>query len=323
VLIVLYHRVVELPFPDPYSLCVSPQHFAEHLEILHKSWRTLPLQQLAQALYARDLPYRAVVVTFDDGYADNLYNAKPLLERYAIPATLFVATGAIGCGREFWWDELARLFLQPGTLPEMLHLNVNGISYQWEVGDAAHYSEADCRRDHGWNLGQDDTPSMRQHLHRSLYRLLHALPGGERRKLLDELVAWAGRESVSRPTHRILSGDEVVRMAEGGLVEVGSHTVTHPVLTTLPLAAQREEIRQSKASLEDVLGRPVASLSYPHGSYTSQTAAFVREAGFACACSSRSDLVWRGTDCFQLPRMVVENCNGEVFTQQLKRWIRS
>jgi len=323
VLIVLYHRVVELPFADPYSLGVSPQHFAEHLEILHKSWRPLQLQQLAKALCTGDLPHRAVVVTFDDGYADNLYNAKPLLERYTIPATLFVATGSVECGREFWWDELERLFLQPGALPEMLYLKVNGRSYQWVLGDAAHYSEADCWGHRGWNMGQEDTPSARQHLHRALYRLLHSSPEGERRKVLEELTAWAGTESVSRPTHRTLSRNEVVRMAEGGLVEVGSHTVTHPLLATIPLTAQRNEIQRSKASLEELLGRPVTSFSYPHGSYTSETAAFVREAGFTCACSSLVDLVWRGTDCFRLPRMVIENWNGELFAQQLEKWFRS
>jgi peptidoglycan/xylan/chitin deacetylase (PgdA/CDA1 family) len=322
VLIVLYHRVVELPFADPYLLCVSPQHFAEHLEILRRSWRPLRLQQLAQAPRARGLPHRAVVVTFDDGYADNLYNAKPLLERYAIPATLFVVTGSIGCGREFWWDELQRLFLQPATLPESLDLQVRGRSYQWELGDAARYCEADCRRQRGWNVEQEETPSLRQHLHRALYYLLHLLTEGERLKVLDKLVAWAGIESTNRPTHRTLSRDEVVRMAKGGLVEVGSHTVTHPALANLPLSVQREQIRRSKASLEDVLGRPVTSFSYPHGSYTPETAALVREAGFACACSSLIDLVWRGTDRFQLPRMVVKNWDGEAFAQRLEEWFR-
>ena len=111
-------------------------------------------------------------------------------------------------------------------------------------------------------------------------------------------------------------------MAKGGLVEVGSHTVTHPALANLPLSVQREQIRRSKASLEDVLGRPVTSFSYPHGSYTPETAALVREAGFACACSSLIDLVWRGTDRFQLPRMVVKNWDGEAFAQRLEEWFR-
>jgi peptidoglycan/xylan/chitin deacetylase (PgdA/CDA1 family) len=81
-----------------------------------------------------------VVITFDDGYADNLHNAKPLLERYDIPATVFVTTGHIGHEREFWGDELDRLLLQPSTLPELLGLSINGSPYQWELGEVAHYT---------------------------------------------------------------------------------------------------------------------------------------------------------------------------------------
>jgi peptidoglycan/xylan/chitin deacetylase (PgdA/CDA1 family) len=319
-LILLYHRVVELPFGDPYLLCVAPEHFAEHLEILRSYWRPLRLQQLVQALRAGNLPHRAVVVTFDDGYADNLHNAKPLLERYDIPATAFVTAGYIGGEREFWWDELERLLLQPGTLPGTLCLNVNGNSYQWALGEAAHYSEDDCRRHRCWKVGQKDNPGPRQHLHRSLHQLLHALPEGERRKVLDELLAWAGIEPLGRPTHRTLLHDEVVHMAEDGLVEVGAHTVTHPVLATCPVTAQRDEIRRSKASLEDILGCEVTSFSYPHGSYTPETVVLLREAGFTQACSSIADVVWQSTDGFQLPRRVVKDWDGEAFARRLEEW---
>jgi len=320
-LILLYHRVIELPFGDPYLLCVTPQHFAEHLEILRIYWRPLRLRQLVRALRVGNLPHRAVVVTFDDGYADNLYNAKPLLERYDTPATTLIATGYMGCEREFWWDEIEQLLLQPGTLPGTLCLNINGNSYQWTLGEAAHYSVDDCRRHHCWKVGQKGNPGPRQHLHRALYQLLHALPEGERHKILDELLAWAGAETTGRPTHRTLLPDEVVHMAEGGLVEVGAHTVTHPVLATLPVTAQRDEIRRSKASLEEILGHSVTSFSYPHGSYTPETVALLREAGFTQACSSVADVVWQCTDGFQLPRWVVKDWDGDAFARQLEAWL--
>jgi peptidoglycan/xylan/chitin deacetylase (PgdA/CDA1 family) len=276
---------------------------------------------LAQALRAGNLPHRAVVVTFDDGYADNLYNAKPLLERYDIPATTLIATGYMGSEREFWWDELERLFLQPGTLPETLYVKVNGSSYHWALREAAHYSENDCRRHSVWHVGQKETPSIRQQIHSTLYQLLQSFPEGERRKILDELLAWAGIEPLSRPTHRTLLREEVVQMAKGGLVEVGAHTVTHPVLATLPVTAQRDEIHRSKASLEETLGHPVISFSYPHGSYTLETIALLREAGFTQACSSIADVVWQSTDGFQLPRRVVKDWDGDAFASRLEEWL--
>jgi peptidoglycan/xylan/chitin deacetylase (PgdA/CDA1 family) len=82
-----------------------------------------------------------VVVTFDDGYADNLHHAKPLLERYGIPATVFVTSDYIGQEHEFWGDKLERLLLQPGALPQTLQLQVNGTAYQWSLGEAAYFSE--------------------------------------------------------------------------------------------------------------------------------------------------------------------------------------
>src|SRR5215510_103661 len=105
--ILLYHRVTELS-SDPQLLCVSRQHFAEHLEILRKYGFPIALKHVDQTRRGRP----GVILTFDDGYADNLNNAKPLLERYDVPATVFVTTGYVGSRREFWKDYLERIFLQ-------------------------------------------------------------------------------------------------------------------------------------------------------------------------------------------------------------------
>ena len=103
------------------------------------------LRELSQAYQQENLPRRAVVVTFDDGYYDNLANAKPLLERYSIPATLFVATGYSEREGEFWSDELERLLLQPGNLPDTLNLTITGKRHHWNLGDATSYSEEEYR----------------------------------------------------------------------------------------------------------------------------------------------------------------------------------
>lgn len=318
-LILLYHRVAEVGL-DPWSLCVTPRHFAEHLEVLRKHCRPVQLQQLAQAVQDGERPHRQVVVTFDDGYADNLHNAKPLLERYDIPATVFVTSGHIGQEREFWWDEMDRLLLQPGTLPEALRLSFNGSTYQWELGESAYYSKDAYQRYRCWSALGNDNPTPRHSLYRSLYQLLCPLLTDERRKVLDELLAWAGVEPMSRLTHRSLTLAEVSALDQGELIEVGAHTVTHPFLSSLPAAKQREEIKRCKASLEEIVGHPVSSFAYPHGNYTAQTVAVVQEAGFGCACSTVADVVSLSSDRFQLPRVVVEDWDGEEFAKRLSRW---
>ena len=323
-LILLYHRVAESP-SDPQLLCVTPQHFAQHLEVLRRRCRPMGLQELTLALRDGTLRRRAVAVTFDDGYSDNLHNAKPLLERHDMPATVFVVSGYAGQGREFWWDELDGLLLQPGRLPETLRLRLDGRTYQWELGNAAHYAGDAYRSHRRWNVLEVNDPGPRQHLYRSLCRLLRPLPGEERRGILDELTAWAGRRSAGRKTHRVLSVDEVSRLAEGGLIEIGAHTVSHPVLAALPAGEQRGEILGSKAHLEEVLGRAVIAFSYPYGArsdYTTETVAIVQEAGFACACSNVADVVCRASDRFQLPRVLVRDWDGDEFARRLKGWFR-
>jgi peptidoglycan/xylan/chitin deacetylase (PgdA/CDA1 family) len=320
-LILMYHRVVNLP-SDPQLLCVTPQHFSEHLDVLNRDYRPLSLLQLKVKLGDGTLPNRAVVVTFDDGYADNLEYAAPLVQRHGIPATVFVTSGALGQQREFWWDELDRLVLQPGVLPNPLELKVGGRTYQWETGSSAPYTSEEACLHRGWHVEQPVDPGPRQRLYRSLYDVLQPLPTEARNCALDELRTAAGVDSVGRPTHRALTVDEVIRLGQDGFFEVGAHTVTHPLLATLPVATQRGEIKQSKTCLEGMLGKPVVTFSYPHGSRGTETVAIAREAGFACACSSDPDAVWPDADPFQLPRVVVRDWDGDVFARQLKEWMR-
>lgn len=89
------------------------------------------------------------------------------------------------------------------------------------------------------------------------------------------------------------------------------------------MALQRDEIQQSKTSLEKILGRPVTSFAYPYGNYSVETVPILREAGFTCACSTFPGVVWRDTDRFQLPRVTIEDWDGEKFSRELSLWFDS
>jgi peptidoglycan/xylan/chitin deacetylase (PgdA/CDA1 family) len=321
VLILLYHRVAKLD-SDPWALAVNPRRFAEHLEVLRQHARPMQLRELSQGLRDGNLSDRSVVITFDDGYADNLHNAKPLLERHDIPATVFVASGYVGRKREFWWDELDRLLLRPGTLPERVQLSVNGNTYRWELSEAAHYTVEDFRRHRGWRAWNKN-PTPRHQLYASLCKLLRPISEEERRQKLREVRRWTLGVPARRSNHRPLSREEVERLHQGRLVEVGAHTITHPILSALPSDSQAHEIRKNKARLEKILDRSVSSFAYPYGKpydYTAQTIDIVRQAGFTCACASFAGLVRRSSDRFQLPRVSVRNWNGDRLAQQLSKW---
>jgi peptidoglycan/xylan/chitin deacetylase (PgdA/CDA1 family) len=110
-IILCYHRIADLP-QSPRRLWVSPHRFAEQLEVLTRNFVPLSLAELIKRLQEGKVPEKSVVITFDDGYADNFWNARPLLERFGVPATVFVTTGLVGTEREFYWDELEWLLLR-------------------------------------------------------------------------------------------------------------------------------------------------------------------------------------------------------------------
>jgi hypothetical protein len=217
-LILLYHRIFSDP-SDPQLLAVSPHHFAQHLEVLKEHGRAMSIGAMTAALRDRQPPHRAIVVTFDDGYADNLECGKPLLERYETPATVFVATSYAGRDREFWWDDLERLLLLPGRLPETLRLRIGSTIHEWRLGHACVYREEDYERYSDWHVEIAHDPSPRHTVYRGLCRLLRDVSGAERTAALDELADMAGVTPTGRATYRALSFDGLSRLVDGGMVE--------------------------------------------------------------------------------------------------------
>ena len=317
-LILVYHCIGESAL-DPWSLSVGPDHFADHLAVLRRWFYPTSLQHVARALRGdAKLSHKSIVITFDDGYADNLYAALPLLARFDVPATVFLVTGMIGCSEEFWWDELTSLLLRPHPLPEQLDLSINGKVYSWQLGQAAEYSEAEYARYARWRAAQPP-PTFRHALYIQLWHLIHPLSSEDQRKAMHTLRTWAGNVS-HFGAHRILDQKECVELAQGASIEIGAHTVNHSSLALLSLDSQRNEISKSKARLEELMGRPVRSFSYPFGKqhdYTGESVALVQEAGYSIACTNISGVVDRTTDLFQLPRVHIHDCGGEEFANRL------
>ena len=318
--ILMYHRITDY-VSNPYLLCVTPHHFAEHLQVIRDIGYPMRLDELARGVRDGNLPQRAMCVTFDDGYADTLYTAKPLLERYDVPATVFMTTGTSGRSREFWWDELERIFLQPGCLPAHLQLDGGGQHFAWDLGDSSIYSEDDFHRGKNWTLLESSDPTPRHAVLRAVHELILSMGAADRQQVLDRLLNWAGMAPMVRATHRALEPDEIVNLDRGGIVEVGSHTVNHLALSTQPSQVQREEIQPSKADLEGWLEHAVRSFAYPHGLYTRESVAFVREVGFEYACACLYRPVRPSSDLFLLPRVSVFNWDGDEFACHLRAWI--
>jgi peptidoglycan/xylan/chitin deacetylase (PgdA/CDA1 family) len=309
-LILGYHRVAN-PSSDAYGLCVRPEHFAEQLEVLRRRTRVTDLASLEKGLQERCLPRRAVVITFDDGYADNLHVAQPLLKKHDLPATVFVTTGSLGS--EFWWDTLERLIFSPKKLPTRLTETIGGREINW----SDHYDGRATAKN------KDGTEPRKRLLH-LLHDTLQALPLGEKTSALARVKAWVETASPPGPASaRAMTATELQAMADGGLMTMGAHGVSHQPLTALPALLQKEQITSSKAMLTAIINQPVLDFSYPHGAASDLTRQLVREGGFQLACASHNDMVRTASNPLSLPRFWPSDWNGESFSRWLHRWLNA
>lgn len=318
--VLLYHRVADA-VADPWELAVTPGHFDEQMAVLRRRATVVRLSDLPDLLARRGAPRRCVAVTFDDGYADNLHAAVPSLERHDVPATVFVVAGAIGA-REFWWDRLARLLLEPGTLPERLALTLDGVEREWLLGDWATYS-AETWRAHRARPANAPPATARHALFLELWRWLQSADTEVRERTMDRIALWAGNTGCEG-AGLTLTAAEVAALAAHPLVDIGGHTLSHPRLSALDAAAQRAEVAQGKRVLEQVTGRTLATFAYPFGrpaDYDDDSVAAVRDAGFLSACVNSSGTVQATTDRYHLPRAYVRDCDGAAFERQLDGWL--
>jgi peptidoglycan/xylan/chitin deacetylase (PgdA/CDA1 family) len=193
--ILMYHRIGD-PGCDPWRLAVRPKRFAEHLDVLRRNAQPFGLRRLAKELGEGTLKPGTIAVTFDDGYANNLYEAKPLLERHEVPATVFVTSGMVGRNREFWWDELEAILLAPRKLPQALHLEIEGQTHEWSLVEAARNFFTDGRSEKGgWKVSR--TPDMLSIFRCGKNSSRSVRRQGKRRLMTSEL----GRETfVASPT---------------------------------------------------------------------------------------------------------------------------
>ncbi len=319
--VLMYHAVGEVDI-DPWGLFVSPSNFAAHVEVLARRARPLRLDQLPAANAPDGGPVRrGVVVTFDDGYANNLLLARPLLARHGVPATVFVASAQLDRGGELWWDELAALVLQPGDLPSRLELMINDVLIVRDLGAAATYSPDERQADHTWRDG-DPAPSARMSLYLQLWRRLWTVDDASRQRALHDLGRWGGVRLATRDTHRTLTTDELVHLSADALVTIGSHTETHPLLTSMSDHSIRRELVSSRARLESVLEKPIRLFSYPFGAHDDSVVAAVARAGYDTAVTGRPRTAGALVDPLRIGRFDVRNWDGDEFERRLMRWLR-
>jgi peptidoglycan/xylan/chitin deacetylase (PgdA/CDA1 family) len=305
----MYHRIARPPV-DPWGLAVRPENFEQHLEVLCRSRHPLPLSEFVERLEQGTLPRDAVAVTFDDGYVDNLREAKPRLEACAVPATVFVTTGTVGQRHEYWWDELARgILLRSAPLDCEVEIAGERCRLQFAAPEGVDGSST-------WRTTEQPRTG-RESTYLSVWRKLQVVPARERRAAMDRLrtkLDPAPADEADLP----MTGQEIASLSSGGLVQIGGHTVTHPVLPTLDPVERRREILDGKLACERFAGRQITGFAYPHGALDADSRAAVHESGFLWACSTDGRTVSaHEDDPLALPRVAVPDVDGPTFSRML------
>jgi len=312
--VLAYHRVKDTDF-DPFHLCVSKKNFASQIEALRSVGEILPLRELVVALRKGELstlPKRTFCLTFDDGYLDNWRAAYPILAESEAPATFFIVSGALGRERNYWWDEIARVFLMTARLPRTIELRCSEFEFSVDLGSDMELNEDRLSLHAQWQQG-DAPPGPRTKALDEIAGACMRLKPGVRTELIHDLCRQAGTESAFPGGFEVLERSELAEFANAPGVEIGAHSMNHPVLTNLSEPEQRDEIVESGRFLEECLGRKVKGFAYPHGlaerDYRDEAIECVRSFGYEYACSIAIEptAIRSDTDPFQIPRFTVQN----------------
>ena len=273
--ILIFHRVLSTPdplFPDEPDI----PRFDLIVGWLSKWFNVLPLNEAITRLSQGDLPARAAAITFDDGYADNLLNATPILLKHQLHATFFIATAFLDGG--LMWND---------TIIEAIR--------------GASTSDIDCT---SLNLGEIAIGSIRekQNALKQIIPAIKHLTGTLRTEAVAQLAEQCAAPA---PNPLMLSKSQLCELRQTGMA-IGAHTVSHPILSTLDATAAKNEIAASRDTLSHLLGERIGLFAYPNGKlladYLPAHVELVRALGFDAAVTTNWGTSKRGSDHFQLPR---------------------
>lgn len=296
--ILMYHRVAYLN--DDYNMqAVTPVNFENHMRHLRDHYDILRLDDPIEKWF-QNQSGDAVIITFDDGYYDFFQNVVPVMEKYNIPATVFVSTGNINSCYENWTDSILRAVFSDVKQKDRLTL-------QTEYYDGSFPTES-------W--GEKYT------LYRFIRNLFIASPADKRGEYEEFLLNWAGLNKKGRESRRIMTSEELRQVATHKEISIGAHTVTHCSLRHQNQAEQQYEITESKSVLEKITGREIKLFAYPFGRkehYSDITISLLKAAGFEKAVVAYPGEISEKTNLYELNRFMVKNYDVSDFEDYMEQ----
>lgn len=317
VLVLMYHRVANTEI-DPWELTVTPENFEAQLKVL-KKYNVISLEDLSDQISDNKIKKNSIVITFDDGYIDNFSIAKPLLEKYKLPATFFITSMNINNEKEFWWDELAHIIFSTDALPEVFELKSKDLYF--ELREEARLTDPVFAALKSYSVYRSE-PTLRTQLYYTLWEKMHPLLQKEQEEFMDFIRSWANVPESRRDDFLCMSENQIVEIANNKLFTIGGHTNSHPALPFHDKNIQAYEVKENKRFLENLTGTPIDYFSYPSGKFNEQSIIAVQEAGFKAAVTTDHIPVKKTANCFTFGRFQVNNWSGITFKKKIEHWFK-
>ena len=319
-IVLMYHRIADSK-ADVWDIAVSPENLEEHLKLLKQTGRIVPLKELAKQVKNKWIKKNSIAITFDDGYADNFFVAKPLLEKYELPATFFIPSLNIGQQKEFWWDELEEIILYTKELPSALSTIINNIKIEFELGEENKLNDEIISKQLAWKAYEHPPSTLRCNIFLTIWEALKPLNDEKQQAYLQVIRKWAGCNISTRPEYRCMSTEQLQMLGANKLFTIGAHSSTHAALAFHDRSYQEKELGENKSFLENILSKKIQLLAYPYGSYNADTVNTAMDRGFKYAFTTDEESVCNKTGPYHIGRFQVKNQDTNNFAESMERWI--
>jgi len=277
----MYHRVLDNKDKKKAEaqpgMCVTKEFFNQQMKFLSKHYNLLSLEKLSEILENKlPIPRKSAVVTFDDGWQDNYLYAYPILNKFNVPASIFLSTDLIKTNKLPIFIEVSLLLGESDLWPQKAINIFKRILRENNLSQSVKGLE-----EHNFSLDNRDSYSFMVKMMMLGDKFINIVANEMKKESGLDIEKWDN-------TRWMLNWDEINEMSKYG-IDFGSHGLSHDLLINLNNDQIRHELIESKKIIEKNIGKPVYLFSYPNGDYNAEIKKMVQEAGYSCATAVRGD----------------------------------
>lgn len=299
IIILMYHgftdRGVHEGIENALGLHLNIKKFKLQIEYLKKYYNIISLDQLiGHCAGDAKLAPNSVVITIDDGYKSNYALAYPILKQFGVPATIFPTADFIDKKEMLWIDRIEYAINM--AKPDSFSLKID--------------------KDILFFNSQDD--DLKKSALREIVMKLKSMPHESREEIVENLERSLGQKlSMHKDIpeiYRPLEWNDILEMTKSGIISIGSHTLTHAILTRCSSERRKKELSLSKQLIEDKTGLNCRSFCYPNGGigdFDCETKKLLKELGYSCGLTTVAGMNDAHSDVFELKRLSVDVDNEE------------